>query len=184
LNEPPSAAGKIALVLRHTVEEDLVAVLAIERHPDNAPFIGRWPREHHKFALMREGTEHLVLVDGHGAIAGYLIAYDLVADGFGIWIQRIAVRDKARGVGRAVLAAYLAEAMPRLGADSAILDAMQANVRAQRMYRSIGFVPVTLPHDELTSLEHLVGGIDRGDVVMRLEAKALRGQERYEVHLA
>jgi diamine N-acetyltransferase len=132
----PSAAGKMALVLRHTLKEDLDPVLAIERHPDNAPFIGQWPREQHELALMREGAEHLVLVDEHGAIAGYLIAYDLVADGFGIWIQRIAVRDKSRGVGRAILAAYLAEAMPRLGADSAILDAMPANVRAQQMYQS------------------------------------------------
>lgn len=177
-------AGKLTLTLRHTRETDLDAVLAIERHPDNAPFVGQWPREQHDLTLKREGAEHLVVTTADNAVAGYLIAYDLAADGFGVWIQRIAVTDKSHGVGRAVLSAYLGDAMDRLSTELTTLDVMRTNHRAQRMYRSIGFDEVTLADDERARLEHLVGGMDDDTIIMQLAADELQPQERYEVRLA
>ncbi|HUF53391.1 MAG TPA: N-acetyltransferase [Dehalococcoidia bacterium] len=176
----PSTAPP-TLVLRPTREADLDSVLAIERHPENAPFIGQWPREQHELTLRREGAEHSV-VEAGSAIGGYLITYDLTADAFGIWLQRLAVIDKSRGVGRSVLAAYLTDAMPRLGADSAILDVMRVNERAQAMYRSLGFAEAMLPDDDLERLKNLVGGMDDDVIVMRLP-RAPAPQERYEVRL-
>ena len=154
-------------------------MLALERDPDNAGFIGRWTREEHAAALNRERTEHFVLSAAEGGSPiGYLIAFNLVAEGFGVWIQRIAVSVKSRGVGREFLSGYLTDALPRLGADSAILDVMRTNPRAQKMYRSIGFAEVTLPAEDFAKLDRLVGGIDNDVIIMRAESAVLTSPGR------
>jgi ribosomal protein S18 acetylase RimI-like enzyme len=176
LSETTAAAS--ALILRRTLSSDLAAIVEIERHPENAPFIGQWSLEQHAECLAADGQEHLTIAYAEGGDpAGYLIAYDLTAHGFGIWVQRIAVTDKSRGAGRAALAAYLSRAMPLLNAETAVLDVMKNNERAQRAYRAVGFAPVDLPAAERARLAELVGGIDDGVIVMQLAAGDLRAPE-------
>ena len=178
-------AGKPTLFVRKTVAPDLDAVLEIERHPDNSPFIGQWPRERHGAVIERPDGEHWVIVpEGNCSPIGYLIAFDLTAEGFGVWIQRIAISSRSRGIGRAVLGAYLANAIRRFRADSATLDVMPANLRAQRMYRALGFVEAGLAGAERKRLAGLVGGLDDDGIIMRLAGESLPTQGGYRVQIS
>ena len=162
--------------LRPTRESDLDTVLALERHDDNSPFIGRWTREEHAGALNHERIEHFVVTAAEGqSPIGYLIALNLVVEGFGVWIKRIVVSVKSRGLGRAFLSGYLVEALPRLGADSAMLKVYRTNPRAQKMYRTTGFAEITLPVEDFAKLarEPSVGPIDEGFIIMRAESSVL-----------
>ncbi len=177
-------AGKPTLFVRKTVAPDLDAVLEIERHPDNSPFIGQWSREQHGAVIERPDGEHWVIVpEGDGSSIGYLIAFDLTAEGFGVWIQRIAISSRSRGIGRAVLSAYLANAMHRSHADLATLDVMPANLRAQRMYRALGFVETGLAGAERKRLAGLVGGFDDDGIIMRLAGESLQAQGGHRVQI-
>ena len=181
---PGSVVGENTLLLRKTRASDLEGVLAIERHPDNSPFIGQWSEEQHRAVITGTHGEHWVITraDDDSPI-GYLIAFDLTRDGFGVWIQRVAVTTKSRGIGRAVLSAYLANAMSRFDADTATLDVMPTNARAQRVYGAIGFVEANLPHAERERLAGLVGGFDEDGIIMRLAGSALLVSDGREVRI-
>lgn len=185
MNEVPGpGASETTLALRKTLASDIESVLAIERHPDNSPFIGQWSEEQHIQVIAGTHGEHWVIVrvDDDSPI-GYLIVFDLTPDGFGAWIQRVAVTSKSRGIGRAVLSAYLARAMSRLGANTATLDVMPTNERARRVYRAIGFVEADLPHVERKRLADRVGGLDGDGIIMRLTESSLQICGGYEVRI-
>jgi ribosomal protein S18 acetylase RimI-like enzyme len=129
--------------LRPTGADDLDGVLALEHRPDNREFIGRWTREEHLATMARADRQHLVIASADGRALGYLIAYDVRAAGYGIYIKRIAVTDRARGIGREALSLFAARAW----ADAApfvCLAVRTHNVRAQRCYRAVGFESWTL----------------------------------------
>ena len=47
--------------LRPTELEDLDAVVAIEQHPENRPFIGQWSREDHAATSQSAAREHWII---------------------------------------------------------------------------------------------------------------------------
>ena len=86
--------------LRETTHDDLDFVFALEREPENAAFVGQWSREEHAAAIARPDREHWIIERLPGAEReGFLIAYDLVARGFGAYLKRIVVAGKSRGLG-------------------------------------------------------------------------------------
>ena len=90
----------LGVTLRPTGVSELDFVLALERHPDNVPFIGQWSREEHAAVIRAPDREHWI-IEAESRPAGYLIAYDLVSRGFGVYVKRIVIESKARGLGRA-----------------------------------------------------------------------------------
>jgi ribosomal protein S18 acetylase RimI-like enzyme len=126
--------------LRPTTRDDLDFVFALERMPENAPFVGQWSREEHAAAIERADREHWIIERVPGAErAGFLIAFDLVAAGFGAYVKRIVIDEKSRGLGREALAAFLRHARHDLGAPYAWLNVAVENARAQRAYTALGF---------------------------------------------
>ncbi len=88
----------MSVVLRPTTAADLEFVLALEHHPDQRPYIGQWTREQHLDSIGRGDHEHWIIAsasDDHPL--GYLIAYDVQAAGYGIYIKRIALAEKSTG---------------------------------------------------------------------------------------
>ena len=128
----------VSVQLRATVPADLDFILPLEHRPDNHAFIGRWTREEHLASMARADRQHRVIASATGAPLGYLIAYDVRADGFGIYVKRIAVDERSRGTGRAALAQF-AEAARAAGAPFVCLAVRPHNVRAQRCYRAVGY---------------------------------------------
>jgi ribosomal protein S18 acetylase RimI-like enzyme len=163
-------ARKQRVRLRLTTRDDLDFVFALERVPENAAFVGQWSREEHAAAVARPDREHWIIERVPGAErAGFLIAFELVAHGFGVYVKRIVVDEKSRGLGREALARFLEHARRDLAAPYAWLNVAPDNARAQRAYTALGFRALDVA--ERAGLEHAEVGGDLSErrVVMRIE---------------
>jgi ribosomal protein S18 acetylase RimI-like enzyme len=134
--------------LRRTTEADLDLVISLERHPENAPFIGQWSLDEHRAALHRGDREHWIVVGERGERVGYVILYDLRDAGHGVYVKRIAIGPKSKGIGRHALAVVLERAFLELRADLVSLAVYPRNERAQRAYRAAGFAVTDLTEAE------------------------------------
>lgn len=161
--------------LRPTRVEDLDSVLAIERHPDNRPYIGQWSLKDHAAACQSDTREHWIIErTSNRAVIGYIIAYDLVRERFGVYVKRIVVSEKTQGIGRAALRHFVLDVLARRLADSACLVVYRSNERAQRSYRSIGFAEVHLSDPERASLRAIDEGFPEDAVFMRVPLTTLQ----------
>lgn len=163
----PPGHDATRVTLRRTEPSDLEYVLAVERDPENTPYIGSWTRAEHGAAIDAADREHWIIECG-GAPAGYLITIDQRAAGRGMHIKRIAVSSKSRGIGRAALEQYAHRAFEQLGAELVWLDVLTANARARAAYRAVGFEVRTLAPEELARWAASVGGFDDPSVIMTL----------------
>ena len=157
------------VVLRPTVPDDLDFVMALERHPENAPFVGQWSREQHTHAIESPDREHwLIARRRDGAPAGFLIAFDLRAAGHGVHLKRIVLESKGRGLGREAIGQLAARSFGVLQASHLWLSVYQTNERAQRAYRALGF-NVEEPSAALRAELHgVVGGFSDRSLLMAL----------------
>ena len=152
--------------LRRTKPADLDFVLALERAPENARFIGQWSREEHVEAIERGDREHWIVErEVTGERLGYLIAYDLVAQGHGVYVKRIVVAEKSRGIGRAALERFCAQR----AADTVWLTVFENNRQAQRAYAAAGFERREMSARDRAELHAAVGGFSDESVVMGLQ---------------
>jgi ribosomal protein S18 acetylase RimI-like enzyme len=159
----PAAAATIRL--RPTRADDLAFVLRHERRAENTPFIGQWSEEEHRGAIADPEREHYI-IEGGGIRLGYLIAYDLRRGGDGVYVKRIVVADKSRGLGRAAMDLYCRHAFDDLGAAFVWLSVYPENERAQRTYHAAGFGDFT-PDDEMRARLRAATGHSGTSLLMR-----------------
>ena len=126
------------VVLRAVSPADLDFILSLEHRPENRIYIGRWSREEHLASLAMPDRRHLLIESGDRTPLGYLVAYDRIDAGFGIYVKRIAVATPAQGTGRAALTSFL-EGPWTAAAPFVCLAVRSYNERAQRIYRAAGF---------------------------------------------
>jgi ribosomal protein S18 acetylase RimI-like enzyme len=124
--------------LRRTRPEDLGFVTGLERRPDHATAIGQWTDVEHLAAIQSPKREHWI-IESDGVPAGYLIAFDARAEGAGIYLKRLLIAEKDKGIGTLALAKYLDHAFGDLGARFTWLTVREGNARAQAVYRRLGF---------------------------------------------
>ena len=170
---PPAGVAAGGCRLRPTVDADLDWVLALERDPANTPFIGSWTRAEHAAAIAAPDREHWTIERGRGGERiGYLIAFDLRARGHGVYVKRIVVADKSRGLGREALGRFARHAFDELGAAHVWLTVYPENERAQRSYRALGFATLDPEPARRAELHAAAGGFSEKSFVMRLERGA------------
>jgi len=80
-------------------------------------------------------------VDESGSAAGFIISRDCRSQGAGVYVKRILVGEKNRGLGQAALGAFLALARREYGPCLVWLIVRNENARAQAVYRKHGFAP-------------------------------------------
>jgi len=127
--------------LRHMESRDLPAVLLIEEtvFGDDA-----WPRSFFERDLANEHSTYVVLElvsvgaePPHSALAGYA-GYWLLEDEANLMNIAIAPDWQGRGLGEHLLLATLAR-MQEQGVSVCTLEVRVSNVRAQALYRKLGF---------------------------------------------
>lgn len=166
-HEPDRAALSPPLVwLRPTEAADLGFVLALERNPANAGFVGQWPVEEHAEAIARPDREHWVVESLAHEPCGFLIVYDLRAAGLGMFVKRMVVAEHGRGAGRAALTALSVRVFDRLDAECLWLVVHRDNRRAQRAYRAAGLREIDLDEPARRRRQRLVGGFADQRLVM------------------
>jgi diamine N-acetyltransferase len=153
------------VMLRPTAISELDFVLALERHPDNVPFIGQWSRDEHAAVIGAADREHWI-IEADTRPAGYLIAYDLVSQGFGVYVKRIVVESKGRGLGQAAITSLTRHAVDDLGAPYVWLAVLADNRRAQRSYAAAGFGVATLTATRRSACHQAVGGFSESSLLM------------------
>ena len=142
---PPSlrsVRSQVSLQVRGTEPSDLSALLAAERAPENAPYVGQWAPERHRANL--EDANYLYLTLRHGADAaaafcGYVILEGLAEGQQSVNLKRLVVTDKRRGLGRAAVRHVMRLAFEELGAHRLWLDVKTGNAPARSLYESEGF---------------------------------------------
>lgn len=133
-----------SLLLEPTRPRDLAFVLAAERHPENAPFVGAWSQQRHLAAIESPDEAHFVLIPNRLDVAGpvgYTILQDLTSPHGALQIRRLVVTEKGQGYGRAALLQLQHFAFVTCQAHRLWLDVKTHNHRAQQLYRQVGFQP-------------------------------------------
>lgn len=152
MHQPQERGLRPDVALRRTRARDLPFVTALERRPDNRELIGQWSDAEHLAAIAGEAAREHWLIERGGRPAGYLIAFDARKSAGCIYLKRILVDAKGAGTGSAALARFLEMAFARPGARFVWLNVREGNVRAQALYRRLGFatfVPGALRGGEL-----------------------------------
>ena len=125
--------------LRGTTPADLGFVTSLERDGYNREYIGQWTDEEHLAAIRGERDREHRVIEVDGLPGGYVISYRGEDTSPSIYIKRVLVADKERGIGKAAVAQVLDDAFARPGVDFAWLLVRQWNARAQAVYRKLGF---------------------------------------------
>ena len=90
--------------------------------------------------ILSDDGHHIIVAEEDGKILGYAGAWVILDESH---ITNIAVREEARGrgIGRK-LTAELLQILSNLGASYATLEVRVSNLRAQNLYKSLGFISV------------------------------------------
>ena len=123
-------------VIRFMRLKDVDAVADLEK----ATFARPWSQESFRQELTRNAVARYLVAEENGEILGYAGAWVILDESH---ITNIAVREDARGrgLGRS-LTAELLQILSNLGACYATLEVRVSNVRAQNLYKSLGFISV------------------------------------------
>ena len=124
------------VIIRPMGMDDLDAVAAIE----NATFARPWSRESFRQELERNVAARYLVAEADGQVIGYAGAW-IILDESHITNIAIAEEWRGRGIGRK-LTEGLMQMLSNLGAAYATLEVRVSNLRAQELYRSLGFVSV------------------------------------------
>jgi ribosomal protein S18 acetylase RimI-like enzyme len=154
--------------LRPTRPDDLDAILPLEHRAENHDLIGQWTREQHLESMARQDRAHWS-IECAGRLCGYLIAYDVRATGFGIYIKRVAVDETSRGIGRRAIADFLDRVWAGSDAPLVTLAVRGHNARAKRCYDALGFTTWDLPPGERARMNAEVDVIPDDCLVMRVQ---------------
>jgi diamine N-acetyltransferase len=131
----------LAVNLRPTMVSDLDAVVAIEQHADNRPFITPWDRTQHEGAIRFPDFRHFIIELGESTERqGFVILQGCRNPHRSVELKRIVLQAKGQGLGRACVRRLKAMAFSDLGAHRFWLDVKALNTRALALYESEGFV--------------------------------------------
>jgi diamine N-acetyltransferase len=125
--------------LRAATPADIPFIIVTEHSPDLREFTGAWTSEEHAAAMSDPNTHYLIALDDSGNAIGYIILRGLRSEHRGIELQRIVMTSPGRGHGKEVLRLLLNKVFNEFGAHRLWLDVFETNLRAQHVYRSVGF---------------------------------------------
>ena len=116
--------------------KDVDEVTAIEE----ATFARPWSRESFRQELTRNVAARYLVAEKKGHVVGYAGAW-IILDESHITNIAVSAEEQGRGIGRK-LTGQLLQVLSNLGAGYATLEVRVSNLRAQNLYRSLGFIPV------------------------------------------
>jgi len=125
----------VELLVRHATNEDIEAIVRIERAANEAP---HWEQAQYPAILQQEGRRVLLVAVAEGQVVGFVVAAVLLEEAE---LENIAVDAAFRrcGVGKALLDAVMVWAVEH-GSELMRLEVRAGNKAAQGLYRGLGFV--------------------------------------------
>ena len=121
-------------IIRRMTIADLDAVAAIEA----ATFPTPWSKDSFRMELERNVAARYLVAEKAGEVIGYGGAW-IILDESHITNIAIAENQRGHGYGR-LLTETLMQYLANLGAAYATLEVRKSNIRAQNLYKSVGFI--------------------------------------------
>ena len=136
------------MLLRPATSADIPAIVALERLPASAEFVGQWSEERHRATLASPDARYFVSdAESNGAgeqsapkLCAFAILRGLAETSRAIELKRLVVHPPGQGLGRQILGELLRIAFDELDAHRFFLDVFDDNARARHLYQSFGFV--------------------------------------------
>ena len=129
-----------ALRLRRATEADIPFIMETERKPGYDQFIGRYSLDEHRAHLADPAFAYLIGENAEGSALGFVILMDLNRRDGNACVKRIAVSSPEKGLGTPLLAGAVDFAFLETNAHRLWLDVVSGNLRAQTVYRKVGFI--------------------------------------------
>ena len=126
------------MILRPASTEDLPYILGLEQKFREMRLLGGNDLATHQRQISNPDCLYWI-VEAEAGPAGFVILRDIHSKDRNVELQRIAVAQPGRGLGREILEAVMRRAFGELGAHRLWLDTYSDNSRAQHVYRSVGF---------------------------------------------
>ncbi len=127
------------MILRPASAQDLPLILGLEHEFREMRLLGGSDLATHQRQLASPDCSYWI-VETEAGPSGFVILRDIHSEDRNVELQRIAVAEPGRGLGREVLHAVMDKAFRDFGAHRLWLDAYSDNTRARYVYRSVGFV--------------------------------------------
>ncbi len=124
------------VTIRRMQLRDVPEVAEIEK----ATFARPWSAESFRQELERNAAARYLIAEKDGRVIGYAGAW-IILDESHITNIAVAEAERGNGIGRKLTKALL-EYLSNLGACYATLEVRVSNIRAQNLYRNLGFVSV------------------------------------------
>ena len=125
--------------LEPATEADIPAIMAIERIPDYALFIGSFSEDEHRAYMASPDARYLVWREGGEAVA-FVILFKLTDENRIVLAKRIGAAKTDIGLGRRFIPAMVDWVFENTPANRFELDCSMENPRALRVYERDGFV--------------------------------------------
>jgi len=118
---------------------DIPAIMAIERIPDYAVYLGNFTAGEHAAKMADDDYRYFAWRED-GRLVAFAILARLTDPSNVVLLKRIGTSDPGRGIGRAMMPLLIDWVFETTGANRFELDVSAANPRAERVYRREGFV--------------------------------------------
>lgn len=133
-----SSTESMSFRVRPATPADLEFIVSTERLAGYEHLVASWSPDEHRLAMSRADTRYLVADSMAGTLAGFAICDGLDNRHEGVKLKRIAVAVPGVGAGRTLIHSAMDYAFAGLGAPRFWLDVFSHNVRARRLYLSVG----------------------------------------------
>lgn len=124
--------------LERATPQDIPAIMAIERMPDYAVYLGAFTAEEHAEKIASSDYRYFAWRED-GTLVAFAILARLTDPSDIVLLKRIGTCDPGRGIGRAMMPLLIDWVFENTGANRFELDVSTANPRAERVYRREGF---------------------------------------------
>lgn len=129
-----------AVRLARASAEDISFIMETERLDGYDRWVGRWDEARHRQALVDPRYAVFVGIATSGERFGFAILRDWAAAERVSLVQRVAVREPGRGMGRALVAAVVDAVFCETDIHRLVIGCFPENARAVRAYEAVGFV--------------------------------------------
>lgn len=127
------------LLIRTTQKSDLQAIVTLEKHKENTPYILPNTLEEHQELLEQKDAAHLILYTSKTDLIGFVLLTGIANKNNSIEFRRIVIHQKGKGYGRSAIKAIKQHCFEKLNANRLWLDVLENNARARYLYHSEGF---------------------------------------------
>ena len=127
------------MTLRDATTADIPFIVNIEHRPEFREYIGNWTSEEHAAAMRDSDIRYMIAIGDNGVAIGYIILRGLRSEHRNMELKRIVISRPGQGQGKHALRLILKKVFDEFGAHRLWLDVFETNLRAQHVYRSLGF---------------------------------------------